>query len=396
MKKESKPSKKLRIMVSSNAPWSTSGYGQQASQFLPLMVKEGYETACVCFYGLEGGNINWNGIKCYPKMGTQWGEDALVNHQINFKADIGITLQDIWTLDLNWLKKVNRWIPIVPIDAEPTPPAIRERLKLAYRIITYSKFGYEQLKSEGFHSTYIPHTVDTQIFKPSDKSEARKAINIPDDVFLFGMVAANKDNPPRKSFQNVLDAFKKFHDVHPKSGIYMHTMLDNPSGFPIREYAKYLGIAQCIYEIPLYELSFSLGQNDMPNIYNIMDCLLSPSLNEGFGVPIIEAMSCGIPVIANDFTAMRDLIEEGVTGYKTEVLEKRFSPLLSYQGVPDTNSLYEKMELVFKADRVKMGKKARGHIEKEYDLTVVWRDRWIPFIQKLENEIYLDTKSKKQ
>ncbi len=36
----------------------------------------------------------------------------------------------------------------------------------------------------------------------------------------------------------------------------------------------------------------------MPRLYSIADVFLYPSLIEGFGLPILEAMSCGLPVVA--------------------------------------------------------------------------------------------------
>jgi glycosyltransferase involved in cell wall biosynthesis len=383
---------KLKIMLSSNAPWSPSGYAQQAVQFLPLMAKEGYKTSCVAFYGLEGGNVNIEGVEYYPKIpGDTWGDSAVVNHQKHFKPDVIFTLQDIWTLNPEHLKKFNKWIPIVPIDHEPTPPAILERLKLAYRVVTYSQFGHRQLKDEGIHSTYIPHTVKTDVFKPMGDDfnlELRKTLGIPADTFLFGVVAANKDNPPRKGFEFTLEAFKRFNQEYPNSALYFHTLLDQAGGFPIRHYAKHLGIEKHIYHTDPYNMLHTMQQSDMAQLYNVFDAYLSPSLNEGFGVPIIEAQSCGVPAIATDFTAMRDLIVDGETGYKIKVGSTRFTPLLSNVAVPDVNSLYESMVKVYKADRKAMGKKARDFILKNYDLDLVWKNNWMPFLEKLEKEIY--------
>lgn len=386
---------KLRILLNSNAPWATSGYAQQARQFMPLIAKEGYPTAFSCFYGLEGGilyNVNNDGITYYPKIANQWGSDSIVEHSKHFKADVVFTLQDIWVLDIPALKEVanqgRKWVPIVPIDHEPTPPAVLERLKLAYRIGAMSPFGERQLQKEGLHSTLIPHTVQTQDFRAYDKAEVRKQLGLPQDFFIFGMVAANKDHPPRKSFQHVMDAFAKFHIKHPKSGLYLHTLADMQGGFQIREYAVKLGINDVVFITPLYQMLYEIPAQDMAKIYSSFDCLLAPSLNEGFGIPIIEAQSCEVPVITNDYTAMRDLVIEGKTGFKTRVLEERFTPLGSYVGVPDGNHLYELMEKMLVSDRVRMGKDAREFVVNNYDLDLVWRTRWIPFLNKLERECY--------
>lgn len=385
-------SKKLRLLINVNAPWAPSGYAQQARQFLPLMAKAGYPTACSAFYGLEGGLVSLDGITFYPKIADAYGDDAMVNHARHFKADVVFTLQDIWVLGMNSLNALaqekRRWIPILPVDHEPVPPSIKERIRLAYRIVSYAPFGERELQEQGFHSTYIPHTVPTKIFRKLDKAEIRKAMRIPEDMFIFGMVAANKDNPPRKSFQEAMDAFKMFHDKHPNSGMYFHTLLKQQGGFPIEEYAKAIGIQDCLYSPDPYEQLFLLDQGDMARMYSMMDVLLAPAQNEGFGVPIIEAQACEVPVITTDFTAMRDLVIDGVTGYKVKVARKRFSPLLSYVAIPDVDDIYDKMEKLYTDDREKMGKAGREFVLKNFDLDLVWETKWLPFLDKLEREVY--------
>ena len=389
---KNKKEKKLRIMINSNSPWSKSGYAQQAAQFLPLIRDEGYPIACVCFFGLNGGVIELDGIKMYPRMESTWGDDAMIAHAKTFNADVMFTLQDIWTLQPQTLQKLEkdgrRFIPIVPIDHEPSPSGIFDRLRFAYRVVTYAPFGTRELKRLGMHSTYIPHTIDKTYYKKYDKKECRKKLGIPDDLFLFGMVAANKDNPPRKCFQHVMDAFVKFHKKRPKSALYFHTNVGQKGGFPIKEYAKFLGIENQIYHVSWYEQTHSILQDEMPRIYSAMDCLLCPSLNEGFGVPIIEAQACEVPVITNDFTAMKDLVIEGKTGYLTKVLYKRFDAMQSYVGVPDPKSIYKCMEKVFKADREKMGKAGRKFVLKNFELQHVWDTKWKVFLNQLEKEIY--------
>lgn len=377
-------------MINSNAIWSPSGYSNQINQFVPLMVKEGYEVGCVDFYGLVGGSFELKGITHFPKISSEWGEDAMVEHGKVFKPDVMFTLQDIWTLNPNYLHQFTRFIPIIPIDHEPTPPAILTRLKMAYRIVSISEFGHRQLKEEGLHSTYIPHTVDTDIFKPMSNKETRKSLAIPDDKFVFGMVAANKDNPPRKSFQEVLDAFKRFQEVHPNSMIYFHTLLRQQGGFDIEDYARYLGIGDKVSYTQPYDMLFRMKPDNMAQLYNVFDCLLAPSTNEGFGIPQIEAMASGVPVISTDFTAMRDIVIDGVTGYKTKVAYKRYTQLGGYIGIPDTEDLLQNMEKVFTADRVKMGRDAREHVLKNYDLKSVWETKWKPFLETLEKEVYKD------
>ena len=47
--------------------------------------------------------------------------------------------------------------------------------------------------------------------------------------------------------------------------------------------------------------------SDMPLIYNLAEMLVFPSLHEGFGIPVLEAMSTGIPVVTSNSTALREV-----------------------------------------------------------------------------------------
>lgn len=387
--------KRLKILVNTNAPWASSGYAQQAADFIPLIKKEGYDIRILAFYGLQGGEIEWNGIHCYPPIDDVWGADAMLLHNVEFKADITMTLQDTFVLDPEKLRQLNRFVPIAPIDHEPTPEAVLQRLRLAYRVISYSKFGHDQLAKEGIHSTLIPHTVNTDIFRPLNKSECRRIVetwckgSIPDDAFVVGMIAANKENPPRKSFQEAMDAFRMFLDKHPRSILYIHTnLMDARGGFPIMEYAAKIGIQNNILMTENFIMRFKLKKEQMPILYNAFDVLLEPSVYEGFGVPPYEAQACGVPAIVNDFTALRDAVIDGKTGWKIKVAYRRFTPVGSYAGVPSVDSIYECLLKAKDTNLVKMGKKSRSFVEENYSLKKVFETKWKPFLSMVEEEIY--------
>lgn len=388
-KRESIKPKRLRILWNSNAPWASSGYSQQTADLLPLIRDEGYPIAASNFFGQAGGKFILDGIIQYPVINHVYGSDAMVLHGRDFKSDVCFTLQDIWVLNPQDLQNVNRFIPYFPVDHDPIPKGIVDKLKFAHRLVVYSKFAQKQVQNAGFSATYIPHTVNTEIFKPMDKVERKKAGGISPDTFVFGMVAANKDNPPRKSFQEVLDAFKEFLKEVPNSVLYIHTNPQFPGGFPIDVYAQFLGIADKVIFPDPYQMNFNTDKATMNLIYNTFDCLLAPSVSEGFCIPLIEAQAVGIPVITTDFTAMSELVEPR-WGYKVKVLSKRWTQVGSYIGIPDTKDLLEKMKEVYKADRVKMGNAGRQNVLDNYDLHKVYKEKWSPFLSKVESEVYKD------
>lgn len=383
-KEEKEP--KLRVLLSTNAPWASSGYSTQARDLLKRW-KEHVDVACSCFYGLEGNSIDWNGVKCYPKMAQMYGTDALHFHQQDYGAEIAMSFQDVWPMDVPFLQKIKNWVPYCPVDYDPCPVHIAERLKLAYRVIAISRFGQKALEDRGIKAKLILEAVDTQIFQPKDKFECRKKMGIPTGIFLFGMVAVNKDNPPRKSFQHVLECFADFVKTHPDSGLYLQTLLAQEGGLDIMNLADYLGISKYIYFPPPYQYLFKSGSEIVNNIYNTFDCTLAPSNSEGFGLPIIESQAAGVQVIVNDTCSMPELVKDNETGYICKGGDKRWSPIGAYVVSPDRTSLREKMELAFTNGRVKLQKACRKHILEQYDLDKRVKEEWLPFFDEVKKEI---------
>ncbi len=110
-----------------------------------------------------------------------------------------------------------------PIDHEPMPANVLEQARKATKVITMSKFGKRMCDMVGLDAWYIPHAVDTKIFKPLDREEARKHLGWDQDKFVVGMVAANKGNPSRKAFYEQIAAFAALHHEHPDTMLYLHT-----------------------------------------------------------------------------------------------------------------------------------------------------------------------------
>jgi glycosyltransferase involved in cell wall biosynthesis len=345
----------------------------------------GYPTAQIGFSEDVGGIFELDGLTIYPRLRDRFGEDACIAHARDWRADVTFTYQDIWVLDPLKLRQFRRWIPYVPIDSDPLMPAVAERLRLAYEIITFSRFGHRLLQKRGFSPTYIPHGVDTMTFVPTDKRKTRKHFGIPQGVYVFGMVAANLDNPSRKGFQEVLEAFQLFHRKHARSVLFLHTSASDPYlGFPIAEYATELGLGAVVYGIPGYTAAFKLDSSEMARLYSAFDCLLAPSAREGFGLPIIEAQACGVPVIVNNTTSMPELVGAGAiceTGWKWRLNRG------ANARQPDVRSLLEKMEEIYRSDHERLAARARRFAVANYDMNRIFEEKWKPYLSRLERRI---------
>ena len=387
------------MMWSSNSHWSNSGYGVFTRDLLFRLRDDGWKPNELAFWGLQGYKQEVDGIQVYPSMGDPFGSDALLNHSIDAGVNVAFTMQDVWSLQpeaLAGLKERNiPWIPYIPIDTTPVPDVILQRLNMAYKIITFSKFGQKCLEDQGYASKLIVEGIDTNIFKPLNaKEELRKKFNLPQDYYLFSMIAANKENPPRKGFQEALEAFKLFHDNHPNSGIFFHTQQSAPGGFPIQDYAKYLGIDRNTFYMNPYSATYKADSILVNEELNAIDCVLHPSQTEGFGLGVVEGQAAGKPVIIQDCTSMPELIIEGKTGWACKTLKKWWRSSGGYVFMADPNSIHEQMEKVFLADKEKIAKDARKNVVDNYNIDTIFKEQWLPFFEDLQNTLLPLTEKK--
>lgn len=107
-----------------------------------------------------------------------------------------------------------------------------------------------------------------------------------------------------------------------------------------------------------HDLNFRIikGESDLTEYYESFDILVHPSISEGFGLVIVEAMSFGIPVVASDVGGIPDIIEDGHNG----LLAKPRNPESIYRSI---KKLIENYEL-----RKKISANALQIIEEKYSL----------------------------
>jgi len=385
--------RRMKIIWSSNSHWSNSGYGIFTRDIIFRLRDDGWPVAEVAFFGLDGNPINVDGIKVYPRMGDAYGSDALYHSAVDFGANVAFSMQDIGFIQPPFLdalfKKNIKWIPYMPIDQEPVPSTILEKLNYAYKIITFSNFGQTALEKNGYASTMIHEGVDTNIFKPMDKIACRKELGVPEGEFLFTMVAANKENPPRKGFQEVLEAFKLFLANHPNASILFHTQQVAPGNFPISDYAKYLGIANKILFIDQYRATHFSGSEQVAKEMNACDVYLQPSMTEGFGLTAVEAQSCGKPVIVNNCHSMPELVIPDKTGEICDTNYAWWRHQNGYVYTASVTSLHEKMEKLFNklSKPNTIAKDCRNHILTDLNIDSIFKNQWVPYLEELQKEL---------
>jgi sugar transferase (PEP-CTERM/EpsH1 system associated) len=125
------------------------------------------------------------------------------------------------------------------------------------------------------------------------------------DHFLVGTVGRMQ---PVKDQTNLAKAFVDVLRAAPALRARLRLVM--VGGGPLR------GEAQAILGAAgMAELAWLPGErDDIPDILRGLDCFVLPSLAEGISNTILEAMACGLPVVATDVGGNRELLEPGVTG----------------------------------------------------------------------------------
>lgn len=376
----------MRILWHSNSPWSHGGYGTQTNAMLWRLQALGHTLACSCFFGLQGGPLTFNGIPFLPVGRNQYGNDTLANDAAWWKADIVITLMDVWVLAMDVTSKF-RWCPWMPVDHDPAPPIVREVLKTAWQPIAYSQWGWNRLREADFDPLYVPHGIDTEIFKPGGREATRARLKINPDTFVAGIVAANVGTPSRKAFDEQFRAFAIFHKRHPDSLLYLHTLMDPPDSEDLWRMLEDSGIPEGAFKIiDQYQYARALTKgDDMANVYAMLDVLMNVSHGEGFGLPIVEAQACGTPVIVGNWTSMPELVG---AGWVVEDGMKFRTAQMSYQWMPTVEGIVEALEKAYNArGRQKFRDQARNFAVKNYDADLVVKKYWKPALELIEERI---------
>ena len=172
----------MKLLWHSNSPWASTGYGVQTALFMPrIRERLGYEVAHSSLFGLQGGMLGWNGIPCYPSGFDQVGHDSMPAHAQHFGAEVIVTLFDAWCMQPGAIQSRGaRWVPWFPIDSEPIPAAVLRQVRESWQPIVFSRFGERMAAEAGLATRYVPHGVDTSIYRARDKAAERAQRGLPD------------------------------------------------------------------------------------------------------------------------------------------------------------------------------------------------------------------------
>ncbi|MGQ1909569.1 glycosyltransferase family 4 protein [Marinifilum sp. RC60d5] len=229
-------------------------------------------------------------LHCTSNTGPIWSSVPLVTtlHDIIYLESLSILKKEgSWYQKLGNLYR--RWV---------VPFVIRKSIK----IVTVSNFEKQRIQNflEVKHDLAMIYNGVSDHFKRISKAEilteAKNKYKLPDNFLLFLGNTAPKKNTP-----NVLRAFA---DLNASNNTDQKLVMLDFEENQLQKILSDIGSPEIRKDILLtgYVVNF-----DLPAIINQSQLLLYPSLRESFGIPILEGMACGVPVITSNTSSMPEI-----------------------------------------------------------------------------------------
>lgn len=180
--------------------------------------------------------------------------------------------------------------------------------------VTCSRWLEKQAKQSGLLTgmsvASIPNPIDTNVFHPSSKSEARESLGLPlgKRVVLF---VAQKVTDDRKGARYLVEALKRYNELHMESA--KDTVVALLGGHS-EELAE---------QIPMqvYPLGYVSGDKQIANVYNAADVFVLPSLEDNLPNTLMEALACGVPCVGFNVGGIPEMIDHRQNGYVAKMAD---------------------------------------------------------------------------
>jgi len=183
-------------------------------------------------------------------------------------------------------------------------------IKTCHRIMAPTRREKERLIT--FYSalpgkiSVVPCGVDLELFCPMSQSAARRQLGFkPDDTLALFVGRFDA----MKGLDKLLEAMSYF-----RNGSHLRLIVVGGEGTHTPEGQKLLGLARAFGVEDSIAFVGRIDQKDLPLYYNAADVMVMPSYYESFGLVSLEALACGLPVVATPVGVMDTVIREGLNG----------------------------------------------------------------------------------
>jgi len=210
-------------------------------------------------------------------------------------------------------------------------------LRKADRIITISAFSKNEIikylgyPEDKIHVIY-PAVNHSYYYEKRDR-EILKRFNISEDEKIILYVGSEQ---PRKNLPFLIRAFGKLKRILPEAKLLK---IGNPLWRGAREENLRL-IGKLNLQNDVIFVGY-VDEEELPKWYNAADLFVFPSLYEGFGLPPLEAMACGTPVITSNASSLPEVVGDAgiiVDSFNTDEMVRAMYEVLTNDGLREDMS----------------------------------------------------------
>ncbi len=193
-----------------------------------------------------------------------------------------------WT----WKRKIKHW-------------------KRKYNIVAPSKWLAECAKKsiimQDWPITVIPNCLNTNVWKPVNKTLARDILGLSQDTLLIAFGSHGANNEYHKGFDLLIDAIKQLKDFNKNFQIVIFGQ--NQPKDPIK------------LNFPVNYTGFFHDEISLRLFYSSIDIMIVPSRKDTLNQIAIESMACATPVGAFGATGLLDIVDHKINGYLAKPFE---------------------------------------------------------------------------
>lgn len=418
-------SDKIKVLFVSNASKALTGFGKNAKNVLRLLSQDDR------FEVVEGANgvgfstdlkTPWKSYGTFPtdgktlqKIKNDPHKERLANYG-NFtideiikkeKPDIVVGVEDIWAFDWvkkKWFDKLNTVI-WTTLDSLPILDQAEYMAPKVDKFLVWATFAEKAMKKKGYNVETLHGAVDYSNFYPlpkEERDELRRKNGL-EDVFLTGFVFKNQ---LRKSVPNLLEGFKLFQGSRNQKNpakLLLHTdWPKNNNSWDIEKYIQEKGLDKndilatyicksCReYSILPYQGEeikcnhcgcengfvtksnmFGLTEEQLNEVYNMMDVYCHPFTSGGQELPIQEAKAAGLITLVTEYSCGLDTCYQDRGGLPLKWAEYR-EPLTHFiKASTDHGSIADNLQRVEdmpEEEKATLLKNARNCIEENFSV----------------------------
>lgn len=304
---------KRRLLFIGDAAVNT-GFARAAHEYIRGL-SENYDVTVLAL-GYVGDHYGGKPLPCKIYSAGAGGDVlglARVGEMISkHKPQVVVIQNDPWNFP-HYLSRTGT-LPVVGIVAVDGLNCAGAKMNGLQGAIFWTEFGRQQAIKGGYtgHSDVVPLGVDLETYQPVDRDSQRaqwaldKVLaqnGLPPDTFIVGYVGRNQH---RKRLDLLVEYFKEWMQGYDRKDValWIQRAPTGDAAFDLAQLASYYGIGNHLLLPGVAVDNVGLSDALLSQVYGVFDIMATTTQGEGWGLPQMEGMACGIPQVVPNFSAL--------------------------------------------------------------------------------------------